>query len=140
MIKLAKWEEKLLPLALQTPRTWGLWIMRRNQPLLKAALQRRTYTGEVGCPHCIESRMNCDECLWEKVFGSLTYTSYNCMLFSFGMIKGDGMKGVNYWQNKEQVKGGEVNTAAISFLKAHILWGERIYDGIYKVYANQENK
>ena len=138
MIRLAEWEKKLLPLALETPRTWGLWIVRRNEPLLKAALNKRSYTGEVGCPHCIEAHMHCMKCSWERAFHY--FNDYLCTTFPFGRIKGDSVKGVDYWQEKEQVSAKHVNPSTISYLKAHILWGQRIYDGIYTAYANQEKE
>jgi len=145
--RLMEWEKDLLPLSLITPKKMARQILKRNKPMLKAweggEDEMDYFRGDVGCPHCIESReltssAVCYACRWAVLADSFHGTREICLATDFGDFNTEE-SGIHYQPYSEDflchVPSEYEATGVV--LKGHIRWANRILDGTYKEYAKK---
>lgn len=150
MIKLSRWEKQILLVSLITPKTWARQIKKRNEMLLDAVgdddEEWVDYNNNIGCPHCQEVKKRlgiiaCRACRWQAY--RHFYSSEPCLAVRFGntLYRDDDShtslaSHLYYWVDSERIEGIPA-PGDIKFLEAHILWAERILDGTYVRYAEE---
>ncbi len=142
MARLKTWEKTLLPVSLVTTKPFARQVLKRNKLLLER-IEDGTwddYVGKVGCPHCLEVNEACSSCRW-MVYKHRSFHHQPVGKCAYALFDG-----VNLYTTGNEVKfsvdeewfRGKPTKISIRFLKAHVLWAERILDGTYKQYAKEK--